>query len=159
MIHSSQPVGSPDSSDEPVITRGFVALPHPRTLRREAVAFPFLAVRGGPTVGKRSHGGADCQRRTRDVEVTHRMAIVARDMTAGIDRCHAAGMQVIDIQKTARRLFLKSSIPDIHKGGRQCSYETTIAVKTKRKPNTYYKTPTMRVVGGWVGGSAHATAA
>ena len=35
-------------------------------------------------------------------------------------------------------------------------------MKTKRKPNTYYKTPTMRVEGGWVGmqtrsGAARAT--
>ena len=28
---------------------------------------------------------------------------------------------------------------------------TIITVKTKRKPNTYYKTHTMRVEGGWVG--------
>ena len=28
---------------------------------------------------------------------------------------------------------------------------TTITVKTKRKPDTYYKTHAMRVEGGWVG--------
>ena len=60
-------------------------------------------------------------------------------------------MQAVDIHKAARAFFLKSSIPDIHKRGRHCSYGTTIAVKTKPKPNTYYKTPTMRVEGGWVG--------
>ena len=41
-------------------------------------------------------------------------------------------MQVADIHKAARAFFLKSSIPDIHKRGRHCSYVTTIAVKTTR---------------------------
>ena len=51
--------------------------------------------------------------------------------------------QVADIHTAARRFFLKSSIPDIHKRGRHRSYGTTcsygtIPVKKKAKPNTYY---------------------
>jgi hypothetical protein len=38
------------------------------------------------------------------------------------------------IQTAARRFFLKSSIPDIHKRGRYPSYQT-ISVKTKETAN------------------------
>ena len=59
-------------------------------------------------------------------------------------------MQVVDIQKTAAAFSLKVA-SQIFIRGEGISAMRTITVKTKPKPNTYYKTPTMRVEGGWVG--------